>query len=98
MIELNLALRAVHPDISSSTFWRWLLGTVVMLPFGFGGENHLFAGLRAWGGFFCGQCAWLLIFKEIFTGEAGRCAARGQKANAYVKASFNTMRSIAMVG
>ena len=98
MSELSLALRAVYPDISSSAFWRWLLSTVVMLPFGFGGESHFLAGVRAWDGFFCGQCAWVLILKEIFTGEAGRCPAHGQKANANVKASFNTMRSIVMIG
>ena len=98
MIEFSLTLQAVHPDISSGILWNWFLGTLVMWPPGFGGESHLFAGLRAWVGFFCGRCACVLTLKEIFTGEAGRCAARGQKANANVKASFNTMRSIVMVG
>merc|ERR1712199_72622 len=35
MIEFNLILTAVQPDISSLMFWRLLLGTVVMLAFGY---------------------------------------------------------------
>merc|ERR1711953_1375124 len=34
MIEFNLILVAVKPDLSSGMFWRLLLGTVAMLSFG----------------------------------------------------------------
>merc|ERR1712139_227962 len=42
MIEFNLILTAVKPDLSAGMFWRLLLGTVAMLSFGYLGENHLF--------------------------------------------------------
>merc|ERR1711959_838507 len=52
MIEFNLILKAVKPDISAGMFWRLLIGTVVMLSFGHGGEAHLLGGSGAWIGFF----------------------------------------------
>merc|ERR1711907_72355 len=39
MIEFNLILTAVKPDLSAGMFWRLLLGTVLMLLFGFLGES-----------------------------------------------------------
>merc|ERR1712188_327019 len=39
MIEFNLILKAVQPDISSGMFWRLLVGTVMMLTFGYCGES-----------------------------------------------------------
>merc|ERR1719181_682646 len=33
MIEFNLILKAVKPDISAGMFWRLLLGTIAMLAF-----------------------------------------------------------------
>jgi len=98
MIEFNLILQAVQPNISSGMFWRLLIGTIVMLSFGYSGEAHLLGGSGAWIGFFCGLCGWGYILKEIFSGEAGQCAAGGEKVNQYVKASFNTMRFIVTVG
>merc|ERR1712196_272286 len=35
MIEFNLILKAVQPDVSSGMFFRLLLGTVLMLTFGY---------------------------------------------------------------
>merc|ERR1719371_110044 len=40
MIEFNLILKAVKPDLDSGMFWRLLVGTVAMLAFGYGGESH----------------------------------------------------------
>merc|ERR1711970_1354611 len=40
MIEFNLILKAVKPDISAGMFWRLLIGTVVMLASGYSGEAH----------------------------------------------------------
>merc|ERR1739845_189715 len=45
MIEFNLILKAAKAPISSAGFWRLLLGTVVMLMFGYAGETGL---LNAW--------------------------------------------------
>ena len=41
MIEFNLILKAVKPDISAGMFWRLLVGTVVMLLCGYCGESHI---------------------------------------------------------
>merc|ERR1712220_14748 len=41
MIEFYLILSAVKPDIDSGMFWRLMIGTVLMLAFGYGGEAHL---------------------------------------------------------
>merc|ERR1712194_765388 len=38
MIEFYLILSAVQPDLSLGSFWRLLVGTVVMLAFGYMGE------------------------------------------------------------
>merc|ERR1712187_777047 len=38
MIEFNSILVAVKPDIRAGMFWRLLVGTVIMLAFGYAGE------------------------------------------------------------
>merc|ERR1719510_2949393 len=38
MIEFYLILSAVHKNINVAIFWRLLVGTVVMLAFGYMGE------------------------------------------------------------
>jgi len=95
MIEFNLILSAVQPDLSSGMFWRLLIGTVVMLASGYSGEagftNPQF-------GFFLGLCGWFFILYEIFAGEAGSVAASGDRVNRHVQASFTTMRFIVTVG
>merc|ERR1712185_106697 len=56
MIEFNLILKAVKPDISAGMFWRLMVGTVAMLMFGYFGESHLIdpvvgfvLGMSGWG-------------------------------------------------
>jgi len=95
MIEFNLILSAVQPDISSLMFWRLLLGTVLMLAFGYAGEANF---VNPWLGFVVGMAGWGFILFEIFLGEAGAVAASGNKVNEYVKQSFNTMRIIVTAG
>jgi len=95
MIEFNLILSAVQPDISSLMFWRLLLGTVLMLAFGYAGEANF---VNPWLGFVVGMAGWGFILFEIFLGEAGAVAASGDKVNQYVKQSFNTMRLIVTAG
>jgi len=98
MIEFNLILAAVNPNISSGMFWRLMIGTVLMLTCGYLGENHLFfPGRPAIIGFILGLGGWGYILSEIFTGEAGNVAA-GADVNKYVASSFKTMRFIVTVG
>jgi bacteriorhodopsin len=92
MIEFNLILKAVKPDISAGMFWRLLAGTVMMLTFGYCGESSI---IGAWVGFVLGLCGWFFILAEIFVGEAGQVSAG---TNQHVQASFNTMRFIVTVG
>merc|ERR1719156_462579 len=67
MIEFNLILKAVKPDIGSGMFWRLLLGTVAMLAFGYTGESRIINPVL---GFVCGLAGWAFILSEIFVGEA----------------------------
>jgi len=91
MIEFNLILKAVKPDISSGMFWRLLIGTIVMLAFGYLGEGGY---INPWFGFAVGMAGWGYILQEIFVGEAGKCDPQ----NKYVAESFNTMRLIVTAG
>jgi len=95
MIEFYLILSAVQPDLSLGIFWRLLVGTVVMLAFGYMGEAHM---VNPTMGFVVGMAGWGFILFEIFAGEAGSVAADGDKVNQYVKSSFNTMRLIVTAG
>merc|ERR1712093_490968 len=95
MIEFNLILKAVQPDISAGMFWRLLIGTCAMLTFGYCGESSI---IGAWVGFALGLCGWFYILYEIFAGEAGQVAVSGEGVNQHVQASFNTMRFIVTVG
>merc|ERR1719456_2220102 len=95
MIEFNLILKAVQPDISSGMFWRLLLGTVLMLTFGYLGENRYINPVL---GFILGLSGWGYILNEIFNGEAGQAAQSGNKVNTYVQSSFQTMRFIVTAG
>merc|ERR1711904_664541 len=95
MIEFNLILKAVKPDISAGMFWRLLFGTVVMLAAGYCGEAGF---VNAYAGFALGMAGWGFILMEIFVGEAGKVCASGDRVNKYVKESFSTMRFIVTVG
>merc|ERR1711948_240008 len=67
MIEFNLILKAAGKPVSGGMFWRLLLGTVLMLAFGYLGE---IAVLPAWPAFIMGMLGWFYILFEIFAGEA----------------------------
>merc|ERR1712099_104967 len=72
MIEFNLILKAAGKSTSAAMFWKLLLGTVIMLMFGYLGEIGY---LRRVIGFIGGMCGWAFILFEIFAGEAGGTAA-----------------------
>merc|ERR1711904_610929 len=82
MVEFNLILKAAGKNTSASGFWKLLLGTIVMLAFGYMGEESV---LPAWPAFAAGLAGWGFILFEIFASEAGAT-------------SFNTMRMIVTVG
>ena len=72
MIEFYFILSAVK-KVSSGIFWRLLLGTLVMLIGGYLGEAG-YMNINA--GFIIGMAGWIFILYEVFSGEAGREAAR----------------------
>merc|ERR1711976_227014 len=45
MIEFNLILKAAGKPVSGGMFWRLLVGTVIMLMFGYLGETFLLPSL-----------------------------------------------------
>jgi len=95
MIEFYLILSAVKPTLGVGMFWRLLVGTVIMLAFGYAGEAQF---VPAMVGFVVGMCGWGFILYEIFAGEAGNVAGGGNEVNTYVAQSFSTMRLIVTAG
>ena len=92
MIEFYLILAAVG-KANSGMFWRLLLGTVVMLVGGYLGEAGYINEML---GFVIGMAGWIYILYEIFSGEAGKAAAKsGNKA---LVTAFGAMRMIVTVG
>ena len=92
MIEFYLILSAVR-KVSSGMFWRLLIGSLVMLIGGYLGETGTI--LRT-AGFVIGIAGWIYILYEIFSGEAGRVAAKS--GNKTFVTAFNTLRMIVIVG
>jgi len=92
MIEFNLILKAAGKPTSGAMFWKLLLGTVVMLLFGYLGEIAVVPKLV---GFVLGMCGWIFILFEIFAGEAGGTAKDCSEA---VSSAFSNMRLIVTVG
>jgi bacteriorhodopsin len=93
MIEFNLILKAANQKPSAGMFWRLLLGTVIMLVFGYAGEANQAA--FALPGFIGGMLGWFFILWEIFGGEASK-GAHGCSDS--VKKSYQNMRWIVSVG
>merc|ERR1719276_831792 len=93
MIEFYCILKAVKPDLASGLFWRLLVGTVVMLAFGYVGEQSI---INPWVGFAVGMAGWGFILYEIFMGEAGNVASKDVSPAVY--SAFGTMRFIVTVG
>jgi bacteriorhodopsin len=95
MIEFNLILKAAGSKDQSGGFWRLLIGTALMLVFGYVGETTPGFG---WPGFILGLCGWGFILFEVFAGGSSKAsAALGDKSEG-VKKSFANMRLIVSVG
>jgi len=92
MVEFYLILSAVR-KVSSGMFWRLLVGSSIMVIGGYLGEAEYISRML---GFVIGMAGWIYILYEIFSGEAGRSAAKsGSKP--FVTA-FSALRIIVTVG
>jgi bacteriorhodopsin len=92
MLEFYFVLAAVG-KANSGVFWRLLLGSIVMLVGGYLGEAGYINSML---GFVIGMAGWIYILYEVFSGEAGKMAAKsGNKA---LVTAFGAMRMIVTVG
>ena len=92
MIEFYLILAAVR-KVDAGIFCRLLIGSLVMLIGGYLGEAGY---INATLGFIIGMAGWIYILYEIFSGEAGKAAAKsGNKA---LVTAFSAMRMIVTIG
>ena len=91
MIEFYIILKAVGASVSAGSFWRLLVGTLVMLIGGYLGEAQIVSALL---GFIVGMIGWAVIIWEIFRGEASKAA----ESKEGIKSAFNALRIIVLVG
>ena len=91
MVEFYLILIAAGAAVSGGSFWRLLVGTLVMVIGGYLGEAGMISVLL---GFIIGMIGWAVIIWEIFRGEASQAAS----SNASVSSAFNAMRLIVLIG
>ena len=75
MVEFYLILAAIS-KANSGMFWRLLIGSLVMLIGGYLGEAGY---INATLGFIVGMAGWIYILYEVFSGEAGKAAAKKWK-------------------
>ena len=91
MVEFYLILAAVTV-VAGSLFWQLLLGSLVMLIFGFMGEAGIMAAMPA---FIIGMLAWLYMIYVLYMG-AGKAAVASTSAS--VQTAYNSMLLIIVVG
>ena len=91
MVEFYLILIAAGAAVSGGSFWRLLVGTLVMVVGGYLGEAGMIPVIL---GFIIGMIGWAVIIWEIFRGEASQAASSNQS----VSTAFNAMRLIVLVG
>ena len=91
MVEFYLILAAVTV-VAGSLFWQLLLGSLVMLIFGFMCEAGLMSAMPA---FIIGMLAWLYMIYVLYMG-AGKAAVSSTSAS--VQTAYNSMLLIIVVG
>ena len=91
MIEFYIILKAVGASVSAGSFWRLLVGTLVMLIGGYLGEVQIVSALL---GFIVGMIGSAVIIWEIFRGEASQAS----ESKEGIKSAFNALRIIVLVG
>merc|ERR1712070_767484 len=94
MIEFNLILKAAGKPTSSGMFWKLLLGTVMMLCFGYLGEIQV---INPWLGFIGGMCGWFFILAEIFAGETVFFFAESGSVSSHWKTSLHVGGLVTLV-
>ena len=92
MLEFYFVLAAVK-KVPGGVFWRLLLGSLVMLVGGYLGEAGY---INAMLGFIIGMAGWIYILYEVFSGEAGKLAAKS--GNKPLATAWGAMRMIVTVG
>ena len=92
MVEFYLILAAIR-KANSGMFWRLLIGSLVMLIGGYLGEAGY---INATLGFVIGMAGWVYILYEVFSGEAGKAAAKS--GNKGLVTAFSAMRMIVTIG
>jgi bacteriorhodopsin len=92
IVQFYFILSAVR-KVPVVIFWRLLVGSLAMLLGGYLSEaGYLYPMI----GFIIGMTGWIYILYEVFSGDAGKLAARsGNKA--FVNA-FGSMRMIVTIG
>ena len=92
ILEFYFVLSAVK-KVNFGIFWRLLIGSVVMLSGRYLGEaGHINPIL----GFVIGMAGWIYVLYEVFSGEAGKMAAKS--GNKPFANAFSSMRMIVTVG
>jgi len=92
IIEFYLILAAIAV-VRAALFWKLLIGSLVMLIFGYLGEVGAMDYCIA---FIIVMAGWLYIIYEIFMGEASQISA--SQGTAASQAAFNALRIIVTVG
>jgi len=85
MVEFYLVLSAVT-KVPAGVFWRLLLGSIIMLVFGYMGETGMMGVTMA---FVLAMLGWGFIVWEIFKGEASQINAGLSNAN--VQGAYKAM-------
>ena len=92
IVEFYLILKAVT-KVKTSLFWQLLLGSMIMLIFGYLGEANYIPDIPS---FILGMLGWLIVIYLIFFGEAAK--ANSNSGNSSSQMAFNAMRWIVLVG
>ncbi|HCI01708.1 MAG TPA: biphenyl 2,3-dioxygenase [Oceanospirillaceae bacterium] len=92
MVEFYLIMSAVG-KVPGRVFWNLLVGTTIMLLFGYAGEIGMMNVLIA---FILSMAAWLYVIWYIIKGEASQVNA--SLANEHVQKAYRTMTFLVTVG
>ena len=92
MVEFYLVLSAVT-KVPARVFWKLLLGSIVMLSFGFAGETGM---MNVTAAFVLAMLGWAFIVWEIFKGEASQINAGLSNAN--VQSAYKWMLICVTIG
>ena len=92
MVEFYLILAVVR-KISNRIFWRLLIGSLVMVGGAYAGETGHIKPIL---GLVISIGGWVFVLYEIFSGEAGKAAAKS--GNKIFVTAFGILRMIVTIG